>query len=322
VPDVFVTGGSGFVGGAVLRGLVAEGRHARALVRSEEAARVVAAAGAEAVRGDLLEPGDWAESLRGCSTVFHTAGEVAMCDPKRLEVNVAGTRVVIAAAGRAGVGRIVHTSSAATIGEARGAIGREDTEHRGHHQSAYARSKYEAERVAFADAAALGIELVAVNPSSVQGPGRTHGTARLFIGFLNGKLRWAVHTRLPLVFVEDTVAAHLLAERVGVPGERYLVNGWSPTIEEAVDLLRLVAGVDRRLRYLPAWMLTAAATVTEGLWRAVGKEPPLCRAMAREVKHGHVFDGSKAERDLGLRYTPPEEWLTRTVEWYRQQGLV
>jgi dihydroflavonol-4-reductase len=322
VPDVFITGGSGFVGGAVLRGLVAEGRHVRALVRSEEAERVVAAAGAEAVRGDLLEPGDWAESLRGCSTVFHTAGEVAMCDPKRLEVNVAGTRTVIAAAGRAGVGRIVHTSSAATIGEARGAIGREDTEHRGHHQSAYARSKYEAERVAFADAAALGIDLVAVNPSSVQGPGRTHGTARLFIGFLNGKLRWAVHTRLPLVFVEDTVAAHLLAERVGVPGERYLVNGWSPTIEEAVELLRRVAGVDHRLRYLPAWMLTAAATVTEVLWRVVGKEPPLCRAMAREVKHGHVFDGSKAERNLGLRYTPPEEWLARTVEWYREQGLV
>jgi dihydroflavonol-4-reductase len=113
-----------------------------------------------------------------------------------------------------------------------------------------------------------------------------------------------------------------LAEKVGVPGERYLVNGWSPPIEEAVEVLRRVAGVDHRLRYLPGWMLTGAATVTEVLWRAVGKEPALCRAMAREVRHAHVFDGSKAERDLGLRYTPPEEWLARTVAWYREQGLV
>jgi dihydroflavonol-4-reductase len=322
VPDVFITGGSGFVGGAVLRRLVADGRHVRALVRSDEGERFVVAAGAEAVRGNLLEPGDWARSLRGCNTLFHTAGEVAMCDPKRLEVNVAGTRTVIAAAGREGVGRIVHTSSAATIGEERGTVGTEATVHHGHHQSAYARSKYEAERAAFADAAALGLELVAVNPSSVQGPGRTHGTARLFIGFLDGKLRWAVRTRLPLVFVDDAVAAHLLAEKVGVPGERYLVNGWSPPIEEAVEVLRRVAGVDHRLRYLPGWMLTGAATVTEVLWRAVGKEPALCRAMAREVRHAHVFDGSKAERDLGLRYTPPEEWLARTVAWYREQGLV
>lgn len=322
MPDVFITGGSGFVGGAVLRRLVADGRHVRALVRSDEAERAVVAAGAEPIRGDLLETGDWARSLRGCTTLFHTAGEVAMCDPSRLEVNVAGTRTVIAAAAREGVGRIVHTSSAAVIGEARGTVGSETTPHGGSHLSAYALSKYEAEQAAFNDAAALGIDLVAVNPSSVQGPGRTHGTARIFIGFLNGRLRWAVRTRLPLVFIDDTVAAHLLAERLGTPGERYLVNGWSPTIEEAVETLSRVAGVDRRLRYVPGWILTVGAAVTETLWRAVGKVPPLCRAMAREVNHGHAFDGSKAERDLGLVYTPPEEWLARTVEWYRSEGLV
>jgi uncharacterized protein YbjT (DUF2867 family) len=82
VPDVFITGGSGFVGGAVLRALVAEGRHVRALARSEAAAQAVAAIGAEPVRGDLLEPGDWRHAMRGCATVFHTAGEVAMCDPE------------------------------------------------------------------------------------------------------------------------------------------------------------------------------------------------------------------------------------------------
>lgn len=280
------------------------------------------AAGAEAVRGDLLEPGGWEPTLRGCTTLFHTAGEVAMCDSKRLEVNVAGTRSVMQAAATAGVTRMVFTSSAATIGEARGAVGSEATPHRGEYLSAYARSKHEAELLALGDGAHLGIEVVSVNPSSVQGPGRTHGSARIFIGYLQGRLRWAVRTRLPLVFVDDAARAHVLAADRGVPGERYLVSGWHPTVAEAVGLLSNLAGVDHRIRYLPNWVLMGGAATVEALWRLLGKEPPYCRAMAREVRHGHVFDGSKAEKVLGFQYTPPKEWMAKTIAWYRAQGLL
>ncbi len=322
VPDAFLTGGSGWVGGAVLQRLTADGRHVRALARSDRAAARVRDRGGEVVRGDLLQPGEWEQALQGCDTLFHIAGEVAMCDPGRLAVNLAGTRTVVDAAARAGVRRIVFTSSAATIGEKPGTVGSEATPHPGKYLSAYARSKHLAELTAFADAARLGIDLVAVNPSSVQGPGRTHGSARIFIGFLQGRLRWAVRTRMPLVFVDDTVAAHLAAAERGRPGERYLINGWSPTVAEVIALLGRVAGIERRVRYLPGWMFSAAATGVEALWRAARKEPPLCRAMAREVRHGHTFDSSKAERELGLRFTPPEEWLEATVEWYRKTGVV
>lgn len=310
------------MGGALLRRLVADGRQVRALARSDTAADRVAALGAEVVRGDLLVPGDWEDALAGCATVFHVAGEVAMCDRERLAVNLEGTRRVIAAAGRAGVGRIVFTSSAATIGEAHGAIGSEATPHPGVYLSDYARTKHHAETAAFADAAALGIDLVSVNPSSVQGPGRVHGSARIFIGFLSGRLRWAVRTRMPIVFVDDMVEAHLLAEQRGIPGERYLINGWSPTVAEAVALLGRIAGVDHRVRYLPPWLFMTAATLVEFAWKPLRKEPPLCRAMAREVAHGHVFDTTKSQRDLGLAYTPPEQWLARTITWYREQGVV
>jgi dihydroflavonol-4-reductase len=320
VPDVFLTGGSGWVGGALLRRLVADGRHVRALARSAIASEVVRSRGGEPVRGDLLQPGDWEKRLAGCAILYHVAGEVAMCDRDRLEVNVAGTRNIVAAAGRAGVRRIVLTSSAATIGEARGTVGSEATAPPKKWLSAYARSKHLAEQVAFADAARLGIELVAVNPSSVQGPGRTHGSARIFIGFLRGKLRWAVETRMPLVFVDDAINGHLLAASRGKAGERYLINGWSPTVTEAVALLSRISGLERRVRYLPGWMFSGAAGTVAVAWRLVGKEPPLCRAMAREVRHGHVFDSSKAERELGLKFTPPEEWLAKTVRWYREQG--
>ena len=132
------------MGGAVLRGLIADGRRVRALARSDAAEGVVRSFGAEPIRGDLLVPGSWEQALAGCGTLFHIAGEVAMCDPGRLEVNVAGTRRVIAAAARAGVERVVFTSSAATIGERHGEVGSEATPHPGRYLSGYARSQHEA----------------------------------------------------------------------------------------------------------------------------------------------------------------------------------
>ena len=101
--DVFLTGGSGWLGGGVLRRLVADGHRVRALARSDEAADVVSSAGARPVRGDVTEAGPWCHALAGCSVVFHVAGKVSMCEPKRLPVNVAGTKVVMRAAASAQV---------------------------------------------------------------------------------------------------------------------------------------------------------------------------------------------------------------------------
>jgi nucleoside-diphosphate-sugar epimerase len=76
------------------------------------------------------------------------------------------------------------------------------------------------------------------------------------------------------------------------------------------------------VRYLPAWTAVAGATVVGGAWHLAGRQAPLCREMARVLRHGAAYDGSRATRDLGLEYTPLEEWLRATVEWYRAEGLV
>ncbi|HEX2411416.1 MAG TPA: NAD-dependent epimerase/dehydratase family protein [Solirubrobacteraceae bacterium] len=104
-------------------------------------------------------------------------------------VNVGGTEAAVRAAARAGVPRVVLTSSAATVGEPAGTVGREDTTHRGSYLSLYDRSKHEAELVAFRAAERLGVELVAVNPSSVPGPGLATGNGKLIIDYVNGRLR-------------------------------------------------------------------------------------------------------------------------------------
>ncbi len=320
---VFVTGGSGFLGGAVLRRLLAGGRPVRALARSEAAADVLRGLGAVPVPGDVLEPETLA--LDGCEVVYHAAGANAFClpDPSPLyAVNVRGTENVLRAAARAGARRVVYTSSAATIGERAGVLAREDTPHRGSYLSHYERSKHEAELRALALADELGLELVCVNPASVQGPGRTRGTARLVIDYVNGRLRAVVDSHVSFVDVDDCTEGHLLAEEHGRPGERYLLCGAAVSLREAVEVVAAVSGVRRPYRPLPPWLALAAARGVAAVARLRGRRAPLCPEMVRTVLHGHAYDGSRAERELGLRYTPFAETVRRTLAWYAENGYV
>jgi dihydroflavonol-4-reductase len=325
VPDAFLTGGSGFVGGALLRGLTAEGRAVRALARSPEGEARVRALGAEPVAGDLGDGAALRRGMTGCRVAFHVAGVNAMCltDPTPMyRANVDGPVEVVRAAAAAGVRRVVHTSSAVAIGEAAGVVATEQTPHRGTHLSHYERSKHLGEQAVMAEGSRLGVEVVCVNPASVQGPGRTGGTARLLIGYLNGRLRWAVDTTLSLLFVDDCTRGHLLAEVRGLPGARYLLSGATVTVREALRVLGSVVGREHRVRFLPGWAASAGASVVGGAWRLAGRPAPVCREMARAMRHGAAYDGSRATRDLGLAYTPLEDWLRLTVEWHREQGLV
>ena len=324
MPDAFLTGGTGFVGGAILRGLASEGRAVRALARSAAGRETVGALGAEAVAGDLADGEALRRGMAGCRVVFHVAGVNALClpDPAPLyRANVDGAVAVVQAAAAAGVRRLVHTSSAVTIGEPAGVTATEATPHRGRYLSHYERSKHLGEQAVLAEGGRLGVEVVCVNPASVQGPGRTGGTARLLIGYLSGRLRWTVDATFSLVFVDDCTQGHLLAERRGRPGERYLVSGATLTVSEAVTLLGQLAGVRRRVRYLPAWVASAGASAMGSLWHLAGRQAPVCREMARVLRHGAAYDGSRAARELGLAYTPLDDWLRATIDWYREQGL-
>jgi dihydroflavonol-4-reductase len=321
---VFLTGGTGFVGGAVLRRLIADGREVRALARSDEGAEALVALGAGVVRGDVFDHGALLSGMRGCATVFHTAGVNAMClrDPgPMLRVNVDGACAVVRAAAAAKVARVVHTSSAATIGERRGEIGREGTPHRGSFLSDYERSKFLGERNVLTLAERLRVSVVSVNPSSVQGPGRVEGSARLLLEIVNGRLPVLVNTWLSVVDVDDCTAAHLLAEREGIPGRRYLVSGASFDVRTAVELLRAASGRPGRVWFAPRVLAKAGGVLLGTLTAAGGRGRGICPETVRTLLHGHRFDASHAERELGLRYTPVEDTIHRTLEWYAQQGL-
>jgi dihydroflavonol-4-reductase len=248
-----------------------------------------------------------------------------MClrDPSDMvRTNVEGSAKVVRAAADAGVGRVVYTSSSSAIGEPRHAVGREDSPHRGSYLSAYERSKHHAERRVFELAGSLDVAVVSVNPSSVQGPGRATGSARLLLEVVNGRLPVLVDTTISLVDIEDCARGHVLAETRGTPGERYLLSGASLTTGEAVDLLERIWGLPRKVRFAPGWVATVGGEIAWVGARALRRDATLCPEAVRTLLHGHRYDGSRAARELGLRYTPIETTLRRTLEWCEERGLV
>jgi dihydroflavonol-4-reductase len=320
-----VTGASGFIGGALVDALVSAGRPVRALARSADAAQALRGRGAEPVTGDVLDPGSLIRAMEGCRVVYHAAGVNTFClaDPKPMErVNVDGSANVIAAAAATSVSKVIYTSSAAALGEAVGSVGNESSPHRGWFLSEYERTKYLAELRVLHDAADRGVDVVCVSPSSVQGPGRLHGTARLLLRYLNGNMKFLVDTRMSFLDIADCTAGHLLAEQHGMPGERYVLNGATFTTRELISLVASSTGIERRVIWLPGQAAMAAAVMIGAGARAVRRKPPICREMMRTVLNGHTYDGSRAERELGLRYTPVKNTITRTLRWYSENGYL
>jgi len=321
---VFVTGGSGFVGGAVIRHLVASGTPVNALVRSEAAAAVVRELGAVPVRGDLSDTAALHRGMSGCDLVYHVAGVNQMCarDPGPMyRTNVDLVRAVVRAASNSNVRRIVLTSSAAVIGEPAGAIADETTPHTGRFLSHYARSKYLGERAFFDEVNRVGIEGVAVNPSSVQGPGRADGSALLLRYALAVKRPVAVETTMSIVDIDDTADAHLLAAVHGNAGRRYLVNGATADIRAFVRLLGVASGRTIDPIVLPS-RVGAALYPVAAVAAMTGGNAPVCPEMLRTLLHGHRFDATRSVQELGIRYTPLQVTLERTVRWLAEHGYI
>ena len=322
---VFLTGGSGFIGGALAAKLVERGDHVVGLARSDTAAAVVRGRGADVAFGHVLDEDALAAGMAGCELAFHVAGVNSHCpnDPDMLlRVNVQGAENAVRAAARAGVGRVVLTSSAAAVGEAAGTVGHEGSAHRGSYLSVYDRSKHEGEQAAFDVGRQTGVEVVAVNPSSVQGPGRSGGNGKIVIDYLNGRLRAFVDTHISVVDIQDCTAGHLLAAERGCPGERYVLNGATITSDEALRIVSEVSGVSEPVRIVSPVVARSIAAVGEVAYRVRGRTSPLCRARVRTLLHGHRYDGSRATRDLGLEYTPVADTFARTIEWAVAEGLV
>lgn len=323
--SVFVTGATGFIGGALLDRLLADGRPVRALIRTDTAAEQLAARGVEPVIGDLANESALSAGVQGIDTVFHVAGVNQMCtsNPDAMMTgNVDGTLAVFRAAATAGVSCMVYTSSAVAVGHAgKGRLANETTMHDRVFASHYERSKYEAEVALFEAARSSSVRVVAVNPVSVQGPGRTGGSARLLLGILKQNRPILPATTVSLVDIADCVQGHLLAEARGVHRARYLLSGAVVDTKQAAALLGEVVNTNKRPIVIPVGVVRAVGLPVAWLLNRLGNTS-VCPEMVRTLVKGHAYDGSKATRDLGLTYTPIEDTMRTTAAWYRSEGLL
>lgn len=319
---VFVTGASGFIGSALVTELLRQGHTVVALVRQRQQFDQMRALGVHPVWCDLFSVGRLAQAMAGCEVVFHLAGENkwGVLDPRpMMKANVHGAGAVAKAAQLAGVRRLVYTSSAATIGEVQGTLGREDSVYRGWYLSEYEASKRSAEEVL---RGLTGLEIVIVNPSSVQGPSRVAGTGKIMLAIINGTLPVFVDTRFSICHITDCVQGHILAAERGRPGERYILSGATITTQQIFEQLSEITGLKLRPRYIPHWLAMFGASVAERIAWMRGQDPSWSREKLRAILHGHMFDGSKATRELGLVYTPLSLALWETVQWYHANGLI
>ena len=277
------------------------------------------------MRGDVFDEPALKAGMIGNELVYHVAGINTFCptDPAALfHVNVRGAEIAVRAAHAAEVPRVVLTSSAASLGEAEGTVGNEDSPHRGSYMSVYERSKHEGEVAAFAAARAVGLDLVAVNPSSVQGPGRAGGTGRILIAYLNGKLKVFVNTRLSIVDIDDTVEGHILAAERGRAGRALRDQQRDAARQEALEIVNRIAGVEHAVRILPPFAARTVAAGVEAGFRVRGKKPP-------HVPRDDAHDAARPPlrrlaRDARARPAvhPVEDTFRRTIDWARAEGLL
>lgn len=324
-----VTGANGFVGAAVCRALLAAGFEVRAVVRPGSDRRNLRGLGLECAAGDIRDPDSLASAMAGCRHVFHVAADYRLWVRRPREMyatNVQGSLNVLEAAHRAGVQRMVYTSSVATLGlTGDGTPANEETPSRledmiGH----YKRSKYLAEEAVRTRARELGFAVVTVNPSTPVGPGdvKPTPTGRLILDAAAGRMPAYVDTGLNVAHVDDVALGHLLALRHGRTGERYILGGTDLSLREILELVAARAARPAARLRLPGWSLWPVALANEALAYCTGKEPRATIATVRMASKHMYFTSVRAQSELGYRSRPAGEAIEDAIEWFRRCGYL
>ncbi|MFY9222711.1 MAG: hopanoid-associated sugar epimerase [Blastocatellia bacterium] len=327
--QAFVTGGTGFVGGNLIRQLLNSGIKVRALVRPGSDQRNLKDLAIDQVFGDLDNQELLEKAMQGCEWLFHVAAHYSLCikDSQAIyKANVEGTKKIFAAALTAKVKRIVHTSSVAAIGLApEGKIADESTTTTVDQLiSDYKKSKFLAEQLAFA-ASKDGLPVVIVNPSTPIGPYdvKPTPTGDIVLKFLRRQMPVYVHTGLNLVDVRDVAQGHILAAEKGRVGERYILGNKNVTLKEILDILEKITGLLAPKHSIPHFIPMLVSYFDELLLsKLLNRQPTVTINGAKMACHPMYYHSEKAVRELGLPQSPIETALQDAVTWFKTNGYL
>lgn len=318
---VFVTGGTGFIGGEVARQLRARGDEVACLVRSPEKASKLRELGCELVEGDLGDTEAMGAAMQGCDGLVHAAamyevGIPAKQHPAMYEANVTGSEHVLRAAQAAKVGKIVYVSTVGTFGNTHGEIVDESYEHPGKEfTSYYEETKLEGQRVAERMIAEEDLPCVIVQPGGVYGPGDESQVADLLKEFFAGRLFFLPFPDLGicLTHVEDIAGGILLALDKGVAGESYVISGPATTMREAIDTIAAVSGRKAPKRDLPTPLMKALTPIGPLVGKAIGQPPNLRELISSADGVTFWARYEKAGRELGYAPRGMEQGMRDTL---------
>jgi dihydroflavonol-4-reductase len=326
---VLVTGASGFVGSAVARCLVEAGFSVRAVIRSSSPRAHLAGLDLDFSEGDLRDRKSLERAIAGMRYVFHVAADYRLWarDPSEIfATNVEGTRNLMEEVIRAGVERVVHTSSVATLGLRTDGTAADESVPLREEQGigAYKRSKIAAERLVEAMVAERGLAAVIVNPSTPVGPRdvRPTPTGRMIVESAKGRIPAFIDTGLNLVHVDDVASGHLAALRHGKIGERYILGGQNVLFSQMLtDIAERVGRRPPRVR-LPWHAVVPVAFAAEAVANLTGREPFATLTGVYMAKYRMFFVSTKAEQALAYRSRPYLEGIEDALRWFRDHGYL
>lgn len=323
---VLVTGGTGFLGSHVARVLHDAGRPVRVLARPTSDLWRLEGLAIEIVRGDVLEPETLGPALAGIRTVYHLAGLLGgapVPDSAYHDLNVAGTRNVLTASRDAGVARLLHVSSPGVLGPISNPPADETWPHAP--SNIYELTKSEGEKAALEFAETESPSVIVVRPEFVYGPGDTH-VLGLFRAIQKGRFFYigSGNSQKQPTFVDDAVRGMVLCEAAGENGRVYHVAGPAPvTVRELASEIAQALNVSPPWLHVPRPVVTLAAIGLEMVGKVLRFRPPLNRGAVDFFSQTRMFSTERAQAELGYRaQLELPDGVRRTVDWYRERGLI
>ncbi|HWK43304.1 MAG TPA: hopanoid-associated sugar epimerase [Stellaceae bacterium] len=326
---ILVTGATGFLGSAVARCLLASGARVRVLARAGSDRRNIDGLDIETAIGSLDAPETLRPALEGCAGLYHVAADYRLWVPEpaaMYRTNVEGTRALMEAALDAGVERVVHTSSVATLGLLPGGVSADEATlvTLADMIGPYKRSKFLSEEVVKTLVRERGLPAVIVNPSTPVGPRdiKPTPTGRMIVEAATGRMPAFVDTGLNFGHVDDIAAGHLLAFERGRVGERYILGGENLTLRQVLaEIARLVNRRPPTVR-LPVDLLMPLAFGAEAVARLTGKEPFVTVDGLRLARKKMFFSIDKARNELGYAPRPANAGFADAVAWFGENGYL
>ena len=318
---ILLTGATGFIGRHLARRLAADGLSLRALVRPTSDTAELQSLDVELAEGDVTDWGSVCTAIDGCQRVVHLANIYSMWEPDPSvyrQINVEGTRRVAQAAAEAGVDLFLHVSSVVVFGRPHEVPFHERCAPGQVRFSEYARTKFEADRVVEQFAVSHRLPLAILYPASVLGPGDTKSSGRYVDDIVHRRLPMAVFSDDVMTWVHVDDVADAIARLLGrddTAGARYVVGRHRLTMHQINKLIGEISGVRAPRLEMPDWMARLTARVLTGLSTITGRPPlwGLSVDVARTLAHSIQADGSRVERDLGLRYTDIRTAVADTI---------